>query len=649
MCGIAGLMTYSGICISDRLLDSMVQSIAHRGPDDAGVYISKNRSVGLGSRRLSIQDLSPAGHMPMASSNKRIWVVFNGEIYNFRSLRSNLIQRGYQFRSGSDTEVLIHAYEDKGLSFLDDLEGMFAIALWDETKGILLLARDRLGEKPLYISDYDGMLRFASEAKSILQDTQIPRTLDVEALNQYLTFGFVQPPRTMFQHISKLAPGQQLIVFSDGRRELSQYWTPISNADEILRVRSLSFAEQVTEVRAQLERSVEDCLVADVPVGAFLSGGVDSSAVVTIMSKKMGRKVECVNVSYTDPDCDESVFARQVAELTGAHLHQVRVSPSDAEDALSDSIYHLDEPIADPACVNTYIASRYFRSIGVPVALVGEGADELFLGYPSYLRQNRIKPLWSLTQYLPHSLREFACAFISPILDPLGLTIHRDLLRRMVQGESLFLSTDPSFPDYDKARLVGGELLKLVHMRPSASVTQGMRGCENGLLEGDFLSQISLAETRMRMAEQLLMRVDKLSMAHSIEIRAPFLNWRLANFALALPGNLRAYGSVPKGLLKAALAGLVPEQILNRPKMGFSTEVPLWFQTWAGDRLLDRMKNSDLFESGLLSAAEVHRLLSEHRSGRRLHHPKLWNILCLIEWYEQYGLSIAETKQSTPI
>ena len=427
-------------------------------------------------------------------------------------------------------------------------------------------------------------------------------------------------------------------MFGDGRRVLSKYWVPLADGDEVCRIRSRSTVEHVSEIRDRLFRSVEDCLVADVPVGAFLSGGVDSSAVVSIMSRLMGRRVESVNVSYSEPDCDESRYARKAADFTGAKLHQISISWAEAENVLSDCLYHLDEPIADPAFINTFVASRYFRSIGVPVALVGEGADELFLGYPTYFRHERIKRFWSLSQCMPRSICEVLLAFASPMLGAFGLEVHRDLLRRMARGETLFLSSDHSFADYDKARLVGGQLRNMICTSPSASVTQAMLSQENSLLAGDFLAQVSLAETRMRMAEQLLMRVDKLTMAHSIEVRAPFLNWRLANYALSLPGSVRAPGGALKGLLKAALAGLVPEEILSRPKMGFSTPVRHWFHGWAGDRLLSNISDCDLFKTGLLSDVEVRRLLGEHRTGRRSHHPKLWNVLCLTEWWKRYRL-----------
>jgi len=643
MCGITGLMAFRERHVSSELLIEMTRRIAHRGPDDSGIYISPDRHIGLGSSRLSIQDLSTAGHMPMPNEERRVWLTFNGEIYNFKQLRPDLVRHGHEFASETDTEVVIHLYEERGLSFLDDLEGMFAIALWDEAEGLLLLARDRLGEKPLYYTDHGGVFRFASEIKALLADESLPRSLNLKSLNQYLTFGFVQPPHTMFEGIHKLAPGERLIIRHNGQRELTRFWNPLGDPDQVRHVRSLGIQEHVREVRSLLERSVESCLVADVPVGAFLSGGVDSSAVVSIMSQKSGRRLECVTISYPDqPDRDESSFARLVAEQTGANLHPIPVHAQDAEEAFPSCVYHQDEPVADPACINTFIASKHLRAMGVPVALVGEGADELFIGYPSYLKYRRIWPLWRAGSVIPEPIRRGVFALADPLLGPLGLSAQRDLLRRASQGENIFVSTDSFFLDGEKVRIAGGPLNELARSCPSSTVSGQMGNDVHGLLgAGDLLSRISLAEVRMRMAEQLLMRVDKLSMAHSVEVRAPFLNWRLAEYALALPGDARTFGRKPKGLLKAAVADLIPEPALNRPKMGFSTAVEQWCRTWAGDLLERRIETCELFRSGILSTVEAKILLAQHRQGRRLHHPRLWNILCLTEWWEHYGISMA--------
>ena len=645
MCGITGLMTFGERHISSELLSGMTRCIAHRGPDDSGMYISTDRHVGLGSSRLSIQDLSTAGHMPMPNEQRRVWLTFNGEIYNFRTLRPELIARGHKFCSETDTEVIIHLYEERGLDFLDELEGMFALALWDETAGALLLARDRLGEKPLYYAEYGGVFRFASEIKALLADDSMPRSVNLGSLNQYLTFGFVLPPHTMFDGIKKLAPGERLIVRRNGQQALARFWDPLSNPDQVRHLRSLSVREHIREIRLSLERSVESCLVADVPVGAFLSGGVDSSAVVSLMSRKTGHRVESVTISHSgEPNRDESAFARVVAEQTGANMHNILVNSRDAEEAFPSCIYHQDEPVADPACINTFIASKHLRAMGIPVALVGEGADELFLGYPSYLKYQRIWPLWRLGQVVPRRIRGGLFALASPLLGPLGRSAHRDLLRRASQGEGIFVSTDSFFLDADKFQIAQGSLNELARMHPSSRIADKMGRVVHGLADqGDLLSRLSLAETRMRMAEQLLMRIDKLSMAHSIEVRAPFLNWHLAEYALALPGSVRAFGRKPKALLKAAVADLIPEQTLNRPKMGFSTAVEQWCRTWAGDRLERGIEKCELFRSGVLSAAEAKALLAEHRQGHRSHHSRLWNMLCLTEWWEQYGPSMSST------
>jgi asparagine synthase (glutamine-hydrolysing) len=648
MCGITGVLASGDRHVSSKLLSDMTQRIAHRGPDDSGIYISPGRHVGLGSSRLSIQDLSPAGHMPMSNETNRVWLTFNGEIYNFRQLRRDLIRHGHRFVSETDTEAIIHLYEERGLSFLDELEGMFAIALWDEERQLLLLARDRLGEKPLYYTDRGGMFRFASEIKSLFADDSLPRSLDLESLNQYLTFGFVQAPRTMFEDIHKLAPGECLTVRRNSESERRRFWNPLSNLDQVRYVRSLSLQEQIGEIRACLERSVESCLGADVPVGAFLSGGVDSSTVVSLMSQKTGRRVECVTVSYPDqPSSDESAFAQLVAGQVGANLHPVLVRSEDAEEVFSSCVYHQDEPISDPACINTWIASRHLRAMGVPVALVGEGADELFLGYPSYLKYQRIWPLWRVGSVMPRIILMGLLSLSDPLLGRLGLSAQRDLLRRASQREGIFVSTDPFFLDGEKARITLGPLNELARSHPSSSLAELMGNDIHGLLaKGDLLSRIGLAEMQMRMAEQLLMRVDKLSMAHSIEVRAPFLNWQLAEFALALPGDARTFGCKPKALLKAAVADLIPEQILNRPKMGFSTAVAHWCRTWAGDLLERRIQTSELFRSGILSTTEANKLLAQHRQGTRSHHPRLWNLLCLTEWWERFGISTVSTAEN---
>lgn len=641
MCGITGMMTFGGTSVVRTLLDRMVDCIGHRGPDDRGTYVSQDTRVGLGSTRLSIIDLSPAGHMPISNEDGSIHVVFNGEIYNFQKLRDSMLCAGHLFHSRTDTEVLVHLYEEHGESFLDLLDGMFAIALWDEHRGILLLARDRCGEKPLYFAHVGSSVRFASEIKAILADDAFPRRLDTVAMNQYLTFGFVSPPKTMFQNVQKLAPGEVIVINRCGEIKRRPYCSLSPTEDDLQNNRSTQIGTHIRQTRRMLESAVESCMISDVPVGAFLSGGVDSSAVVALMSRHMGRPIETITVRYPEHSAsDESRFASLVASHIGARPHFVDITEETAFEAFSDCVYHLDEPIADPAAINTFIGSRALRSMNVPVALVGEGADELFLGYPYYLNHSRIALLWRLKDSLPRSLVSSACQLGATFLGPLGRTIHRDLFRRAAVGEGMFLSSEPFFQDIDKRDVAGIRLNSHQQGQPSSEITQYALA-DSPHLSADVLAQMSLAEVRMRMAEKLLMRVDKLSMAHSIETRAPFVNRHLVRFALALPGSVRAAHGKPKWLLKAAVADLLPSETLNRPKMGFSTPVAEWFRRSFGTLLEKRVRSSGLVQEGFLSQTAILGLLDAHREGAVSHHTKLWNLLCLLEWAERFEVSTA--------
>jgi asparagine synthase (glutamine-hydrolysing) len=617
----------------------MVDSISHRGPDDRGTYVSPDARIGLGSRRLSIIDLSPAGHMPLSNEDGSIHVAFNGEIYNFQELRDLMLRAGHVFRSRTDTEVLVHLYEERGESFLDLLDGMFAIALWDGRHDTLLLARDRGGEKPLYLAQAASSVRFASEIKAILVDDAIRREIDVDALNRYLTFGFVPPPATMFRDVQKIAPGEVIIINRHGKIDRRNYCSLSPTEDDVLNNRSTTIDTHIRQTRRMLEEAVESCMISDVPVGAFLSGGVDSSAVVALMSRQMGRPVETVTIRYPGHAAsDESRFALLVAGHIGARSNLVDITEETAFEVFNECVYHLDEPIADPAAINTFIGSRALRSMNIPVALVGEGADELFLGYPYYLHHSRIVRLWHLRDRLPRPLVAAACQLGATALGPLGRSVHKDLFRRAAAGEGFFISSEPFFQDSDKRDIVGTRMISRVHGQPSAETTQRALS-EATCLHGDVLAQMSLAEVRMRMAEKLLMRVDKLSMANSIETRAPFLNRHLVRYALAIPGPMRAAHGKPKWLLKTALADLLPSETLNRPKMGFGTPAAEWFQNSFGDLLEERVRSSDLVREGLLSQSAILDLLQAHRNGAGCHHTRLWNLLCLFEWAERFKVT----------
>lgn len=637
MCGIAGVFAFRGE-VDESLARRMSAVIRHRGPDDDGTYVAP--WIAMASRRLAIVDLSPDGHMPMSNENNDLWVALNGEIYNHLGLRRQLENAGHRFKSHSDTETIVHGYEQWGIEVLNKIEGMFAVAIYDDIKGSLILARDRCGEKPLYMSEEDGKLIFASEIKAIQEVRNSPTQIDAQALSQYLTFGFVMPPATMFAGISKLAPGQAMEVKRAGSR-LFTYWSPASDPDAIARVRSLSHNEHVRDIRRLLETSVAERMVADVPVGAFLSGGVDSSSVVALMSRLSGRRIETVTVANTDmPELDESNFAEQAAGHVGANFHRISLSERDVIANLSEMVHHFDEPISDHGAANSFFASKYLRQNGIIVSLVGEGADELFLGYGNYLRFAKLARL-----RIPPGLSHVAKWVGGPALSILGASVHKDLLSRLCSRETLFLGTETFFREDEKVAVLGQ---KRQHSMNVNHVVAAVHRRAPAALADDPLAIMSFAETQMRMAEKLLMRVDKMSMAHSIEVRAPFLDHRLVDYALSIPSSARVAGGVTKRILKDAVADLIPADIIHRKKFGFSTPIKVWFSGELGRYFEERIGTMRIFNDGVLDANAARDLVRAHRAqGRNVQtsHVKLWNILILAEWYERFEVKgIASTR-----
>jgi len=640
MCGIAGILAPRGGNADRGRAERMASLIRHRGPDDGGVRASPDGRSALASRRLAILDLSSDGRMPLANETADAWVAFNGEIYNHRRLRQELEVR-HDFRSRSDTEAIVHAYEEWGLSFLERIEGMFALAVYDERQDLLVLARDRCGEKPLYYAWEGETLVFASEIKAIVETSGRARRIDPESLSQYLTFGFTMPPRTLLAGISKLAPGEALVVERGAVRRFS-YWCALADPDMVDVVRCTPPADHALALRTLLERSVQDRMAADVPVGAFLSGGLDSSAVVALMSRLSGRPVETVTVANEDaPELDESRFAERVAREVGAVFHRVAVSESEAVATLPEIVWHMDEPVSDPAALNTWFASKRLRQEGVVVSLVGEGADEIFLGYPNYLRFARLARALRGLSRLPRPVRRIGETLGGAALEVLGAGIHRDLIRRALCDEALFLGTELFFQDVDKWPILGPSSRAVLEAYPSAPVAAAVQASAPARLRDDPLGIISFSETRMRMAEKLLMRVDKMSMAHAIEIRAPFLDHRLVEYALSIPSSLRAEGGVPKRLLKEAVADLVPAEIRHRPKSGFSTPIATWLRGGVGRYFESRIARASIFRDGILDGDAARRLLAAHRSRHRnakAAHVQLWNLVVLAEWYDRFAI-----------
>jgi asparagine synthase (glutamine-hydrolysing) len=632
MCGIAGIFNHGSAPADDRdVACRMRDAMTHRGPDDAGMYQSADRRVVLVHRRLSIVDLSATGHQPMANEDESVWITFNGEIYNHQAGREALVQRGHVFRSRSDTEVIVHAYEEYGPQSVARLDGMFAFALWDERRHELLIARDRLGKKPVYYTSSGGSLMFASEIKALLRHPRVARDLDPVALDAFLTFSHTPAPLTLFKNIFKLPAAHLLRCRADGTLRIERYWSPLDGDAWS----SEEDPESVERVRELLERAVAKRLMSDVPIGAFLSGGLDSSANVALMSRLTSRPLRTFSIGFEGfgeaENFHDLPYARRVAREFGCDHHETTITAADCQQAVPELVFQQDEPIGDPACLPMHFIARAAKADGVSVVLVGEGSDEVFGGYPDMTRlAGSHATTWRLLRGLPAAAR----AVLYHGARAVGLGDGRvDVLRRLASGEPFYLGLDVVFSDVEKRRLyrsgaapsgpgagavVSGYYRELARCRPHA----------------DFLQQMSFVELSNRLPELLLMRVDKFCMAHSIEARAPFLDYELVSYALSLPQHAKLSGGDTKRVLKRAVAGLLPEEVLRRPKQGFRVPLPAWLAgplaAWTEDRLF----SSKARELDFLDFTYIKRLWRRHRDGKADQSFDLWCLINLFSWYE---------------
>jgi asparagine synthase (glutamine-hydrolysing) len=623
MCGIAGkVCSDRADCVDAGLIERMTETIRHRGPDDGGVWV--NGPVGLGNRRLSIIDLSPRGHQPMSNEDGSVWIAFNGEIYNFAELRAELAAQGHLFRSDTDTETIVHLYERDGLDCVKRLRGMFAFAIWDAPRRRLFAARDRLGKKPFfYYSGRDGLL-FASEPKAILQDPGVPREVDAQAIRHYLTYGYVPSPWSAFRGLRKLPPAHYLL-FENGRVDVRGYWTlryqPKRTAPE---------AALADELLALLEQSVRLRLVSDVPLGALLSGGVDSSAVVALMRRVSPAAIRTFSIGFEHPEYDEIAYARRVAEHLHTEHHQFTVRP-DAVALLPRIVWHYNEPFADSSAVPSFAVCEMARR-EVTVALNGDGGDEVFLGYDRYVAAN----LSARFDGLPRAARKAASALLAPL--PLGTpksSLHR--LRRFAEVAAL-----PANERYARwITLFDGDsaaqLLAPEFARATAGPAFGL--LDEALRQSDGSSpaeRASHADVQMYLPDDLLVKMDIASMAHSLEVRSPLLDHHVLEFAAALPAGLKLHGMVQKYLLKRVMRDALPESILSRRKMGFGVPIDRWFRNELRDLARDTLLDQRATARGYFRKAAVQRLLDEHDAGTAHHHARLWSLLMLELWHRMF-------------
>lgn len=625
MCGIAGVLEFGEKAqVGDDILRRMCAAMAHRGPDDEGTYAG--RGVGLGTRRLSIIDLV-TGHQPISNEEGTIWIVFNGEIYNHQALRERLIVRGHRFRSHSDTETIVHLYEEYGRECVRELRGMFAFAIWDDRTRRLFVARDRLGIKPLYYRLGPELFLFGSEIKVILAHPEVSAEFHRAALPEYLAFGYLSGPETFYKGIRKLMPGHWLEIGEDGELQIEQYWDVLPGGDAIEHDESY----YVNTYRRLLEDAVRSHLMSDVPLGVFLSGGLDSSAVAALMTHLRGGPIETFSVGYAEHTYSELPHARVVAQHLNAVHHEVLVSEQEFFDCLPKLVWHEDEPIVWPSSVALYFAARLARE-RVTVVLTGEGSDETLAGYGRYaftLKNAAFDRVYRRS--VPASLRRQLRESISNS-GLIGSTLRRKLSHTFLARdgnsweEFYFDNFFSAFGEREQGVLLEDKVAR--EFETGASYRQVSNYWENS--SGDALQRLLYTDIKTYLVE-LLMKQDNMSMAASIESRVPFLDHRLVEFALRIPQalSLRSGG---KGILKKAVEDLLPPSIVHRPKLGFPTPWSRWLAGPRLDVIQDFLLEKRSEDRGFFKPAAVERLFQEHRARYRDHSDRIWRLLNLELW-----------------
>jgi asparagine synthase (glutamine-hydrolysing) len=637
MCGICGVAwTNPALAPGESTLSSMIARLEHRGPDDSGIY--RDDHAALGFRRLSIVDLS-GGHQPLSNEDGSIWTVFNGEIYNFPALRRRLEAKGHTLRSNGDTEVLVHLYEDEGPGFFELLRGMFAIAIWDAPRRRLVLGRDRLGQKPLVYRLDRGRIAFASELKSLLAlpESELPRRLDPLSLDRYLTYGYVPHPSTILEGVHKLPPAHYA-VWQEGKLALKRYWNP----DWSLEVER-SPSKDIDELRSTLNDAVREQMIADVPLGAFLSGGIDSTIIVGLMQRASDRPVQTFSIGFGDPAFDETRYAELAARAIGTEHHTFVVEPK-AWETLPALARQFDEPFADSSALPTWLVARETRK-HVTVALTGDAGDELFAGYDRY----RAVALAAWLDRLPDGSRSFLGGPVARAL-PTSVKAKTRLrqVRRLLEGigqspQARYLRWVAMFDEASRASLYSddflGQLAEAGQNQPDevdpASVLDRAFAVAP---KRDPVTQVTIVDLLTYLPGDLLVKVDLASMAHGLEARAPFLDHRVVELALAMPiaRKLRLRGGRSKVVLKAAFADILPKEIQNRPKMGFGVPLDRWFRGELKEELRAVLLDPKALARGLFRPEAVELLIEDHVQSRRDNAYRLWALLMLELWFRNH-------------
>ncbi len=649
MCGIAGFVTTSPRTGSEAVLRRMTDRISHRGPDDAGYYTDDHAF--LGHRRLSIVDVS-GGHQPMPNETKSLWLLYNGEIFNHADLRPDLEKAGHHYTNRSDSETIIHAYEQYGPDSVSLYRGMFAYALWDAPKRTLFLARDRLGIKPLYYR-WDGqVLVFASEIKALLEHPAVPTDFEESLLSEYLAFGYISEERTFFRHIRKLMPGHHLTLnLNDAHPQpkIERYWDVPQPDENRQKITCRTDAEWIAETRRRLEETVRMRLMSDVPLGMFLSGGVDSSAIAALIKRMAGGPVKTFAVGYREAQFSELSYAAEVARAIGTDHHEVVIGMDDFFGALPDLVWHEDEPITWPSSVSLFYVSK-LAAEQVKVVLTGEGSDELFGGYERYLANIVNQKSASVYGIVPAPARRW-------IRESVATSSLLNASTRRKLGHT-FLGRDNSlealYLDNFYCAFSAAEQTRLLNVHTGDAYANYMKRWQDRP-DSPLLPRMLYADQKTYLVE-LLMKQDQMSMACSIESRVPFLDHHFVEFAMSMPDRMKIRGTTQKYVLKKAVEDLLPHDIIYRKKMGFPTPLRQWLMDPRTAPLVSNLRAPDGLLARYVNRGELDRILEKHRSGQIDATDRIWRLLNLqiwgdvfltgrrerwSEWNRSAGLSVA--------
>jgi asparagine synthase (glutamine-hydrolysing) len=651
MCGIAGWANLQSKASqhSEAVLHAMCERMKHRGPDSEGLWLDE--TVALGMRRLSIIDLK-TGEQPFWNEDKSVIAVCNGEIYNFRELRKELEKRGHEFHSQSDVEVLPHLYEEHGEAMVEHLNGMFAFALWDKRRKKLLIARDRFGEKPLYYGVFEGNLIFASEPKVLLENPSVEAEINLEALRSFLSFDYVPAPLSIYKNIYKL-PAAHLLTVEKGEIKTRRYWNlswqkPARKQGQINQPEHSALANArasdlngntptietaARELREIISDAVRMRLISDVPLGILLSGGVDSSTVAAFAAQHAESKIKTFSIGFEEDSFDESKYARQVATHLDTEHYEEKLSVEKASDLISEIGTWLDEPMSDGSLIPTFLLSRFVRKY-VTVALGGDGGDEIFAGYPTYFG-HKMARVYAL---VPRFLRS---GLIEPIVNSLPVSTKNLSFdykaKRFVAASKYDLVTRHhswfgSFSIDAQKDLLSKDVLE----KSSGDIYRGAKDLLKITDAKDQIEQMQFLDMNFYMAEDILTKVDRASMAVSLEVRAPFLDPRIAEYAASLPLEYKLRGNKGKYILKKAMENLLPKEILQRPKKGFGIPIATWLKTRLNPLLHDLLAPERLKRQGLFDADFVQKLIMEHETGAASHHKQLWTLLVFQLWFDNF-------------